>query len=89
MADEQLRFPLGELRRRFKRDDGATCASIKVSAGFNWFHPSLDPHVAKTIPSWSLEPMPYCPCHMRIEGRMKPIGPPERCHHFGELEGTT
>lgn len=25
VADEQLRFPLGELRRRFKRDDGATC----------------------------------------------------------------
>ena len=25
VADEQLRFPVGELRRRFKRDDGATC----------------------------------------------------------------
>ena len=34
VADEQQRFHLGELRRRFKRDDGATCASIYQKAGF-------------------------------------------------------
>ena len=65
VADEQLRFPLGELLRRFKRDDGATCASIE---SFSWFHPS-----------W----------RHGLRRRQHLLSPPERCHHFGEFEGTT